>query len=92
MDELAAEAILATLAGTQGDGDYAARLAAEFASGYRGYRIAEDWLARPWLVELLAWRAGRSAWLRESLAAILAESTDPADVFSLGGLWRSLWS
>jgi geranylgeranyl reductase family protein len=90
--ELAAEALLETLAGGAGVERYAARLAAELEPRYRGYRIAEDWLARPWLADLLAWRANRSAWLRGSLAAILAEGVDPSVVFSAGGLWRSLWT
>ncbi len=89
--ELAAEVLLDALAGGPGAEHYAARLAAELEPRYRGYRVAEAWLARPWLTDLLAWRAGRSTWLRETLAAILAESADPAAVFSARGLWRSLW-
>lgn len=62
----------------------------EVAPKYHGYRVAERWLSRPWLNDLLAARATRSRALREAAAGIIGESVDPRTVFSPGGLWRSL--
>ena len=58
---------------------------------YLGYRSAERWLARPWVTDLLAWRARRSRFLRSALPGILNETIDPRTVFSIGGLARSLF-
>lgn len=69
---------------------YPALLALELAPKYHGYRVAERWLSRPWLNDLVAARAGRSRVLREAARGILTETTDPRAVFSLRGLFRSI--
>jgi geranylgeranyl reductase family protein len=71
--------------------DFPARLEDELRARYRGYGRAEDWLSRPWLNDLVAWRIGRSPWLRRRVAAVLAEDQDPGPVFSAGALLRSFW-
>jgi geranylgeranyl reductase family protein len=71
--------------------DFPARLEHELRARYRGYARAEDWLARPWLNDLVAWRIRRSPWLRRRVAAVLAEDQDPGPVFSARGLLRSFW-
>lgn len=63
----------------------------KLAPKYEGYRIAQRWISRPWLSDLLAARIKKSRTLRETTAGILNETTDPRQIFS----WRSLapsWS
>lgn len=67
------------------------RLAAELKPVYRGYEAAQQWLARAWLTDLLMRRARTSRWLRDALAGMADESTDPQTVFSVGGLLSSFW-
>jgi menaquinone-9 beta-reductase len=71
--------------------DFPARLEAALRPRYRGYVRAEDWLARPWLNDLLAWRIGRSDCLRGRVAAVLAADEDPSPVFSARALLASFW-
>jgi geranylgeranyl reductase family protein len=71
--------------------DFPARLEHGLRAHYRGYARAEDWLSRPWLNDLVAWRVGRSAWLRRRVAAVFAEDRDPGPVFSAGAILRSFW-
>jgi geranylgeranyl reductase family protein len=71
---------------------YPARLAREMEHRYLGYKIAESWLSRAWLVDFVARRAGKSQLLRKSLAGILSETVDPRSVFSLRSLWKSFFS
>ena len=59
---------------------------------YLGYELAERWLARPFLNDLLARRVSRSAYLQDQLSGIINETADPAAVFSFRGLVRSLVS
>jgi menaquinone-9 beta-reductase len=59
---------------------------------YIGYRVAERWLSRPWLNDLVARRIQRSRFLQDAAAGILNETIDPRAIFSLKGLARSfLW-
>ena len=90
--EMAADALVEALA----TGDRAAlrrypeRVTRELGGRYRGYEFGERCARRAWLAELILHRASRRAPLRETLAAILAETRDPAEVFSYGGLARAL--
>jgi geranylgeranyl reductase family protein len=72
--------------------EFPARMEAELRSRYRGYARAEEWLARPWLNDLVAWRLRHSPGLRRRVAAVFATDEDPAPVFTLGGILRSFWS
>jgi flavin-dependent dehydrogenase len=71
---------------------YPARLAREMEHRYLGYRIAESWLSRAWLVDFVARRARKSQLLRKSLAGILSETVDPSSVFSPRSLWKSFFA
>ena len=62
------------------------RLRQELAPKYDGYRIAQKWISRPWLSDMLAARIQASERLQEATAGILNETTDPRYVFS----WRNL--
>ena len=92
--ELAAEAIDQTLKSGDFESlrEFPARLKLDLLPRYRAYATAQRWLSRSWLNDLVAWRASRSPYLREAMARIVAESGDSNDVFSLRGLWRSMWS
>ncbi len=56
----------------------------ELAPRYTGYRVAESWLARPWVNDLVAGRVRRSPRLQRAVAGVLNESIDPRMIFS----WR----
>jgi geranylgeranyl reductase family protein len=71
--------------------EFAQRVERELKPKFLGYQIAEDWFSRPWLNDLVARRARRSRYLRESLAGIVNETVDPREVFSLAGMLRSLF-
>lgn len=61
-------------------------------SKYTGYVIAENWLARPWVNDLVMARARRSPYLSAALAGIITETADPRAVFSIKGILKSLIS
>lgn len=65
------------------------RVELELKPRFLGYEIAENWLSRPWLSDLLARRIVKSKFLQESVAGILNETVDPRSVFSLRGIVRS---
>jgi geranylgeranyl reductase family protein len=71
--------------------DFAERVDRELRPKFLGYQIAEDWFSRPWLNDLVARRARRSRYMRESLAGIVNETVDPRKVFSLAGMLKSLF-
>jgi geranylgeranyl reductase family protein len=62
-----------------------ARIREHLAPRYRGYHVAQRWLSRPWLNDLLAWRIARSQSLRDAAAGVLNETVDPRAIFS----WRT---
>jgi flavin-dependent dehydrogenase len=64
--------------------------AARFPEKFAQYRIAQGFMKRRFAVNLLAWKAARSAELRERLEAVLREEASPAEVLSLGGMIRAL--
>jgi geranylgeranyl reductase family protein len=71
--------------------DFPVRLETELRSRYRSYVRAEDWFSRPWLIDLVAWRLGRSPWLRQRVAAVFAADLDPGPVFTARGILESFW-
>ena len=90
--EMAAEHVALTL-GTGDPGhldDYARRIDAELRPRFRGYALAQRWLARAWLNDLVAWRIRKAGYLHEAVRGIVAETVDPAEVFSWRGVVRSL--
>ena len=89
--ELAADVVHSALEnGARRLSDYTDRLGRELRPHYRGYEVAERWLSRAWLGNLLAWRARRSPFLRGVMADIVSGTADPREAFSLAGLVRSL--
>lgn len=57
---------------------------------YRGYELAEQWLARPWLADMITLLARRSPHAIASAEAVLNETADPREIFSMRGLWKML--
>jgi geranylgeranyl reductase family protein len=91
--KLAAEIVHGALA--SGDigklGDYNERLANEFRRRYKSYRIAQKWIAKPWLIDFIIRRAQKSVYIAEALSGIIAETHSPRDAFSLTGIVKSFW-
>ncbi len=59
---------------------------------YPSYAAAERWLTNFWMNDLIAVCLKRSKKLRNALAGVLKETTDPAAVFSLHGVVKSIWA
>ena len=69
--------------------DFPIRLEKELKPRYLGYHIAQKWLSRAWVNDLVARRAVKSQFLRDSFAGINDETVDPRTVFSLRGIINS---
>ena len=59
---------------------------------YPSYEAAERWVTKFWLNDLTAICLKGSKNLRNALAGVLHETTDPAAVFSLHGMVQSIWA
>lgn len=59
---------------------------------YRGYELAQRWIARPWVGNVVARLARRNRRATACAEAVLNESADPRDIFSLRGIWNMLRS
>jgi geranylgeranyl reductase family protein len=71
---------------------YGQYMESEFKGRYRGYRMAEKWLARSWLNDFLLSRFGKSQYAKDILAGIIAETSNPQDLFSLKGIFNTFWN
>ena len=58
---------------------------------YLGYQIAEKWLSKAWLCDLIARRTRKSRFLQDAFTGIITETVDPRTIFSVGGILKSLW-
>ncbi len=90
--ELASDAATAALAaGTLAPlAEYPRTLVRTLRPRYLGYAVAERWVGRAWLADLVVRRAVRRPHVRATLNDILHERADPQRVFSLRGLTRAL--
>jgi geranylgeranyl reductase family protein len=70
---------------------YGQQIESKFKTHYKGYRMAEKWLARSWLNDFLLNRYGKSKDAKEILAGIIAETKNPHDIFSLKGVFKTFW-
>jgi len=57
---------------------------------YRGYELAEKWIARPYLVDVISRLMRRSRYAMACAEAVVNETCDPREIFSLRGLWKML--
>ena len=89
--EIAAEVLRSVIADgdTSRVEDYGARID-ELRSKYVGYEIANRWLSRAWLADLVLSRIKRSPVLTQHVEDLLHERVDPREIFSVAGLVRSL--
>jgi flavin-dependent dehydrogenase len=71
---------------------YAQRIHGTFGPRFRGYKMAQDCLARPWFANLVARRARKSRFAQRELSGLLQETTDPHRLFSAAGMLRSFIS
>jgi menaquinone-9 beta-reductase len=72
--------------------DYERCVRQRFGERFAAYASAQRWLERPWLANVIAARARRSAYAARQLHGMLTETTHPRELFSIGGLLRSLVS
>jgi geranylgeranyl reductase family protein len=70
--------------------EYELEFRRRFASRYRAYAVAQSWASHPFVLDLLATRAGRGRFAREQLEALVDERGDPRSLFSVSGLLRAL--
>ena len=91
--QLAAEAISKALVSDDLSklSQYGQQIESKFKTRYRGYRVAEKWLARPWLNDFILNRYGKSRYAKEILAGVIAETNNPQEIFSLKGLIKTFW-
>lgn len=58
---------------------------------YRGYRVAQRWLAWPSVCNFIANRAERGSYVRRQLEGMINESVDPRALFSASGIVRAMF-
>jgi geranylgeranyl reductase family protein len=91
--ELAAEVVHAALASNDLSvlKEYPERLSNKMRPRYKSYRIAGDWIAKPWLADFVFKRIQKSKYLTDVASGIIAETHTPRDIFSVKGLVKSFW-
>jgi geranylgeranyl reductase family protein len=91
--EIAAEAVSSYLSTGREDAllSYREMVETRLRPAYSGYLVAERWLARPWLADLICRRAIKSRAYARLLAGVPTEAIDPTRAFSLRGLLTSLF-
>jgi geranylgeranyl reductase family protein len=57
---------------------------------YHGYAVAQKWISRPWLHDLMARAVRRSPYVLRQIEGIMNETVDPRSVFSVRGVWNML--
>jgi geranylgeranyl reductase family protein len=70
---------------------YSQQIESKFNALYKGYRMAEKWLARPWLNDFILDRFGSSKYAQEILAGVIAETQSPQEIFSLKGILKTFF-
>jgi flavin-dependent dehydrogenase len=70
---------------------YSQQIESTFRKHYKGYRIAEKWLARPRLNDFILGRFGSSKYAQETLAGVIAETKSPQEIFSLKGILKAFF-
>ncbi|HSW45513.1 MAG TPA: NAD(P)/FAD-dependent oxidoreductase [Phycisphaerae bacterium] len=71
-------------------GEYPRRLERDLRSLYRGLTRAQRWVGVPWISDIMSRRVPRSQYLQETLTRLVRGTCDPAEVFSLRAVLRSL--
>ena len=91
--ELAAEIVHAALASNDLSmlREYSEQLLNKMRPRYKSYRIAGDWIAKPWLADIVFRRVQKSKYLTDVASGIIAETHNPRNIFSIKGLVKSFW-
>jgi geranylgeranyl reductase family protein len=91
--ELAAEAVGSYLSSGREETllSYREMVENRLRPAYRGYLLAQRWLARPWLADLICRRATKSRAYARLLAGVTTEAIDPTRALSVRGLLTSLF-
>ena len=91
--ELAAEVVHAALASNDLSilREYPERLSSNLKPLFKSCRIAGDWIAKPWLADIVFKRVQKSEYLTDVASGIIAGTHTPRDIFSVKGLVRSFW-
>jgi geranylgeranyl reductase family protein len=71
---------------------YGQLIESQFKTRYKGYRMAEKWMARSWLNNFLLARFGKSNYAKKILAGIIAETRNPMELYSLKGILKTFWN
>lgn len=69
---------------------YEESLRRDLAPRFAAYETAQRWLSYPRLCNFLAARARNGSFVRRELEGLLAETSDPSRLFSVGGMLRAL--
>jgi geranylgeranyl reductase family protein len=64
--------------------------AAGFPAKFAQYEAAQRWVRHSAIIDVLTWRAQKSAGLRAMLEALIREELAPDRIFSVGGMLRAL--
>lgn len=93
---LAAEALLAAPGGVPAgtSADVCARYEASLAAlkpRFDLYERANQINAHPWLADLVIWRASKSARLRQRMAGVLEETSNPGNLLSVRGFMKVIF-
>ncbi|MBI4265873.1 MAG: geranylgeranyl reductase family protein [Acidobacteria bacterium] len=70
---------------------YESAFRSQFRPRYAAYATAQAWSSRPWLLDLLTWRASAGRFVRTELESLIAERGDPRRLFSVRGLVRAMF-
>ncbi len=91
--QMAAEAVSAALESDDLSklDQYSQKVESELKPRYRGYRMAEKRLSRPWLNDFIIGRFGASNYAQEMLAGMISETKNPQDIFSMKGIFNTFF-
>jgi hypothetical protein len=53
--------------------------------------MAEKCLAHAWINDFILNRFRKSSYAKQILACIVAETSDPKEIFSLKGIFKTFW-
>jgi flavin-dependent dehydrogenase len=70
---------------------YAERLVRELGPSYRGYALAQKWLSRPWMHDVVVRRVDKSAFMRAVATGVITGSARADQLFSVRNVVRSFW-
>jgi flavin-dependent dehydrogenase len=70
---------------------YSERLSRELGPSYKGYALAQKWLSRPWMHDIVVRRVDKSPFMRAAATGVIAGSARADQLFSVRNVVRSFW-